>query len=76
METFWQSFLEDVEVFKQKTKELSRNDLLKLTEEPGGTSSIDNANHESNSNAISFLPFFINVVGDRRPMDVKNSIRV
>lgn len=39
METFWQSFLEDVEVFKQKTKELSRNDLLKLTEEPGGTTS-------------------------------------
>lgn len=44
MDTFWQSFLEDVEVFKQKTKELSRNDLLKLTQEPGGTASINTYN--------------------------------
>lgn len=34
-DTFWQSFSDDVELFKQQTKELSRNDLLKLTVEPG-----------------------------------------
>lgn len=53
-ETFWQSFSEDVELFKQKTKELSRNDLLKLTEEPGETSS----HHKKTLNLIEFKFLF------------------